>query len=149
VTPFFNFGNSFLELSGSATYQQFENGTSQPFLNEKERIWLKGSLYLKGYLFDRATYVKAGFAGMMSPYRYQAADYNPVLDIWQPLSDDPLLPAYNRLDFDLSARVRTILILLRWENILDDVTQRGYFETAGYPMGQRRFIFGIRTFFRN
>jgi len=149
VTPFFNFGNSFLELSGSATYQQFENGTSQPFLNEKERIWLKGSLYLKGYLFDRATYVKAGFAGMMSPYRYQAADYNPVLDTWQPLSDDPLLPAYNRLDFDLSARVRTILILLRWENILDDVTQRGYFETAGYPMGQRRFIFGIRTFFRN
>lgn len=149
VTPFFNYENSFLELSGSATYQQFENKSSQPFLDENERVWLKGSLYLKGYLFDRATYVKAGFAGMMSPYRYRAADYNPVLDFWQPLSDDPLLPAYNRLDFDLSARVRTILILLRWENILDDVTQRGYFETAGYPMSQRRFIFGIRTFFRN
>lgn len=149
VTPFLNFNNRFLELSGSATYQQFENNTSQVLLDENERVWLKGSIYLKGYLFDRATYVKAGFAGMMSPYRYQAASYNPVLDFWQPLSDDQLLPTYNRLDFDLSARVRTILILLRWENILDDVTQRGYFETAGYPMSQRRFIFGIRTFFRN
>lgn len=149
VTPFFNYENSFLELSGSATYQQFEHSSSQPFLNQSERVWLKGGLYVKGYLFDRATYVKAGFAGMMSPYRYQAADYNPVLDFWQPLSDDPLLPAFNRLDFDLSARVRTIMIVLRWENILDEVTQRGYFETAGYPMSQRRFIFGFRTFFRN
>ncbi|NGP76103.1 putative porin [Balneolaceae bacterium YR4-1] len=149
VTPYFNFENTFLELSGSATYQQFENSSSQLFLNENERVWLKGSLYVKGYLFDRATYVKAGFSGMMSPFRYQAADYNPVLDFWQPLSDDSLLPVFNRLDFDLSARVRTIMILLRWENILDDVTQRGYFETAGYPMSQRRFIFGIRTFFRN
>ncbi len=149
ASPYFNYENSFLELSGSATYQQFENRSSQAFLDENERVWLKGSLYLKGYLFDRATYVKAGFAGMMSPYRYQAAEYNPVLDFWQPLSDDLLLPSYNRLDFDLSARVRTIMILLRWENILDEVTQRGYFETAGYPMSQRRFIFGIRTFFRN
>ena len=149
ATPFINFNNRLLELSASATYHRFDNETGSALLDENERVWLKGSAYIKGYLFDRATYVKAGFAGMMSPYRYRAADYNPVLDYWQPLSNDQLLPAFNRLDLDISARVRSIMVLLRWENILDDVSQLGYFETANYPMTQRRFIFGIRTFFRN
>ena len=149
VTPYLSFKNRLLELKGSATYNRFENETGSTLLDENERVWLKGSAYIKGYLFDRATYVKAGVAGMLAPYRYRAASYNPVLDYWQPLSNDQLLPTFNRLDLDISARVRSIMILLRWENILDDVNQLGYFETAGYPMTQRRFIFGLRTFFRN
>lgn len=149
ATPYINFNSRWLEISGSATYHQFENIGPLVLLDENERVWLKGSAHIKGYLFDRATYVKAGFAGMFSPFRYQAAHYNPVLDFWQPVSSDQLLPTYNRLDFDLSARIRKIMVVLRWENILDDINQLGYFETAGYPMTQRRFIFGLRVFFRN
>lgn len=149
VTPFLNFNNSLFEFSGSATYHQFENSAGSTLLDENERIWLKGSAYVKGYLFNRAAYIKFGVAGMFSPFRYRAAHYNPVLDFWQPLSNDQLLPPFNRLDVDVSARVRKIMIHLKWENVLDDVNQLGYFESAGYPMTQRRFIFGIRAFFRN
>lgn len=149
ATPYINFSNRLFELSGSATYHRFDNTGQIGLLDENERIWLKGSAYIKGYLFNRATYVKAGFAGMLSPFRYRAAHYNPVLDFWQPLGNDQLLPSFDRLDFDVSARIRKIMIVLRWENITDDFSQLGYFETANYPMGQRRFIFGLRVFFRN
>lgn len=149
VTPYLNFNNHLFEFSTSATYHQFTNETGSALLDENERLWLKGSAFVKGYLFNRATYVKAGLAGMLAPFSYRAAHYNPVLDFWQPLSNDQLLPSFNRLDVDISARVRDIIVLLRWENVLDEVNQPGYFETAGYPMTGRRFIFGIRVFFRN
>lgn len=115
----------------------------------KKKLWLRGSVYWKGYVFGRAAYLKAGLSGMASPLRFQPDHYNPVLDFWQPRSDDPPLPRYHRLDVDLSARVRTIMIVIRWENVLDDLTQAGYFETSGYPMSSRRFLFGIRALFRN
>lgn len=153
ITPYFDFNSTHFELSGSAAYHQFRDDVgsfSQPVpLDVNKRVWLKGSGYIKGYLFKRATYVKAGLAGMIAPFRYRAESYNPVLDFWQPLSNDQFLPVFNRLDVDVSARVRQIVFLLRWENVLDDVAQLGYFETANYPMQQRRFIFGVRVLFRN
>lgn len=149
ATPYITLNSRLFEITGSATYHRFENTGPLGVLDENERVWLKGSAYIKGYLFDRATFVKAGFAGMFSPFRYRPANYNPVLDYWQPLNSDSFLPSFERLDLDISARIRKIMVVLRWENILDDVTQLGYFETAGYPMSQRRFIFGLRVFFRN
>jgi len=71
------------------------------------------------------------------------------LNYWQSMSQDQQLPIFNRLDVDISARVRSIMFILRWENVLDDVSQLGYFETAQYPMSQRRFIFSVRALFRN
>lgn len=153
ATAFFEWDMEHFELNGSATVHRFTDSYTDPSnavpMSTKERIWLKGGAYWKGYLFDRATYVKAGVSGMMAPFRYQADSYNPVLDYWQPVSDDQELPLYNRLDVDVSARVRSIMFILRWENVLDDVYQLGYFETAQRPMSQRRFIFGVRALFRN
>lgn len=153
ATAFFEWDNTSFELEGSATFHRFTDSYTKPSstipMSPSERVWLKGSAYWKGYLFDRATYVKAGFSGMMAPFRYQADHYNPVLDYWQPVSDDQHLPVFNRLDVDISARVRSIMFTLRWENVLDDVSQLGYFETAQYPMSQRRFMFGVRALFRN
>lgn len=153
VAAFFDLDSKHIEFSGSATVHRFTNHSDAPAsaipMSPRERIWLKGSFYWKGYLFDRATYVKAGLFGMITPYRYQADSYNPALDYWQPVSQDQFLPQFNRLDLDISARIRSIVITLRWENILDEVAQLGYFETAQYPMSQRRFIFGVRALFRN
>lgn len=153
ATFFFEWDLTNFEFNGSATVHRFTDSYTEPGntvpMNPSERIWLKGGAYWKGYLFDRATYVKAGLSGMTAPFRYQADHYNPTLDIWQPISDDQQLPIFNRLDVDVSARVRSIVFLLRWENVLDDVSQLGYFETAQYPMSQRRFIFGVRALFRN
>jgi hypothetical protein len=153
VTAFFDWDMTHFELNGSATVHRFTDSYLEPTnripMSPKERIWLKGGAYWKGYLFDRATYVKAGVSGMMAPFRYQADSYNPALNYWQPVSDDQELPLFNRLDVDISARVRSIMFILRWENVLDDVHELGYFETAQYPMSQRQFIFGVRALFRN
>jgi len=153
VTPYFDYNSSLFEFSGSIAFHQFRDDVgsfSEPLpLNGNKRMWLKGSAYIKGFLFNRATFIKAGLEGMLSPFRYRAESYNTVLDFWQPLSNDQLLPTFNRLDVDISARVRSIMIVTRFENILDNVAQSGFFETANYPMPQRRFIFGIRVLFRN
>lgn len=153
ITPYARFTSSHFEIDGSATYHQYGNwlGTSSEALpvDSNRRVWLKGSAYVKGYLFNRATYVKAGFSGMMAPFRYRAEQYNPILNNWQPSAEEQPVPIYNRLDADLSARVRSIMVLLRYENVLDEVAQLGYFETANYPMPARRFMVGIRVLFRN
>lgn len=153
ATAFFEWDLTHFEFEGSATMHQFADSYTSPSgtipMSPQERVWLKGSAYWKGYLFDRATYVKAGVSGMTAPVRYQADHYYPELNYWQSLSSDQYLPTYNRLDVDISARVRSIMFILRWENVLDDVSQLGYFETAQYPMSQRRFIFSVRALFRN
>jgi len=153
ATAFLEWDFTHFEFSGSATAHRFTDSYTKPGgaipMSPDKRVWLKGSAYWKGYLFHRATYVKAGVAGMMAPFRYQADHYNPVLDTWQPVSNDQYLPVYNRLDVDVSARLRWIMFSLRWENVLDDVNQLGYFETAQYPMSGRRFIFSVRALFRN
>ncbi|WP_445664930.1 putative porin [Fodinibius sp. AD559] len=153
ATGFFEWDLTNFEFEGSAVFHRFADsylsasGTIP--MSPQERVWLKGSAYWKGYLFDRATYVKAGVSGMAAPFRYQADHYNPELNYWQSMSADQQLPRFNRLDVDISARVRSIMFILRWENVLDDVSQLGYFETARYPMSQRRFIFSVRALFRN
>ncbi|MGM0547168.1 MAG: hypothetical protein ACQEST_10670 [Bacteroidota bacterium] len=153
ATAFFEWDLTNFEFEGSAVMHRFADSFTAPSgtipMSPEERVWLKGGAYWKGYLFDRATYVKAGVSGMASPFRYQADHYHPELNYWQPLSSDQQLPMFNRLDVDISARVRSIMFILRWENVLDDVSQLGYFETAQYPMSQRRFIFSVRALFRN
>ncbi|SMO68935.1 Putative porin [Fodinibius sediminis] len=153
AAAFFDWDAPHFEFNGSATLHQFTNPTFAPDqaipMSAQQRFWIKAGAYWKGYLFDRATYVKAGLSGMLTPFRYQADHYNPELDYWLPVSSDQRLPAFNRLDLDISARVRSIMFVMRWQNILDDVSQPGYFETAGYPMSQRKFLFGVRALFRN
>ena len=153
ATAFFEWDLTHFEFEGSAVFHRFTDSyvssTGTIPMSSQERVWLKGSAYWKGYLFDRATYVKAGVSGMAAPFHYQADHYNPELNYWQSMSNDQSLPMFNRLDVDISARVRSIIFILRWENVLDDVSQLGYFETAQYPMSQRRFIFSVRALFRN
>ncbi|MDZ7773676.1 MAG: hypothetical protein U5K31_13190 [Balneolaceae bacterium] len=142
-----------LELSGSATLHAFSGegpGFPQKWRGARHRkLWLRWGAWWKGYLFGRATYVKAGVSGMASGLNYRPDTYLPELDFWQPAGGSGLLPRFHRLDAELSARVRTIMITLRWENVLEDVTQAGYFETLGRPMHGRRLLFGIRAQFRN
>jgi len=139
------------EISG--TYKTFSSNSTNP-VNETldlsgERIWLKGSIYWKNYLFDQATFVKAGFSGIFSPNAFRTAELITPLNRWQHGTNEFVNPSYYRLDFDLSARVRWFMVLIKWENILDRVEQLGYFESTGYPMPERRFRFGLRVLFTN
>lgn len=153
TTGYLDYSGTHFEISASATMHRYQDYIPDPSKNipefRAERIWLKGSAYWKGYLFNRATYVKAGVSGIFAPQNYLADHYNSVLDYWQPAGNDQLIPWFSRLDVDLSARVRSIMFVMRYENVLDDVNQLGYFETANYPMPPRRFLFGVRVIFTN
>jgi hypothetical protein len=109
----------------------------------------RASIYRKGYLFDFAAYVKIGLHGILTPGAYRAATYNPALDWWNIAPDTSPLPAYYRVDLDVTARIRSIFLMLKYENLFDQLGQQGYFETPYYPMPGRRFRLGIRWVLRN
>ena len=146
--------SSMFEGEVSATYKTFEttaslNPVNQLLSQTGNRIWMKGNLYWKSYLFDNATFVKMGVNGIFSPDFYRTANYITPLNRWQHAIDDFYNPPFTRVDFEVSARIRWFMMLLKWENLFDGVTQRGYFETMGYPMPERRYIFSMRVLFTN
>ncbi|MCC5914293.1 MAG: hypothetical protein JJU46_07960 [Balneolaceae bacterium] len=167
TTGWLSLDSRIFEGEVSATYKQYMSD-SDAFTNRAldtsgDRAWIKGHLYWKNYLFDRATFVTAGFSGVFSPNPFRTAEYLTPLDRWQhgtnlnrfqAASGDPgtfafYNPSYYRVDLDVSARIRWFMLLLKWENIFDRVNQLGYFETTGYPMPERRFMLGLRVLFTN
>jgi hypothetical protein len=148
-----NFENHLFEFSSSATIQQFNYSEADPLnssINEQDQVlWVRNSAFVKGYVFDRAAYLKMGFKTLLSPLAYGARTYNTELGIWQGNSMEQDIPPFFRLDAELSARIRGIMVVMRWENALDGFGQAGYFEAAGFPMPPRRLLVGIRAQFRN
>ncbi|MFU8813279.1 MAG: hypothetical protein ACNA78_09945 [Balneolaceae bacterium] len=154
-------GTGWLELDGrlfegglSATYHRIETSTSLNPINQSigttgDRLWIRGSLFWKNFVFDRAAFVKAGVRATMSPNQYRPAGFITPLNRWQQGEEELFNPSFSRLDFDMSARIRWFMLLIRYENLLEDLTQTGYFETVGFPMPQRRFILGLRILFTN
>lgn len=141
------------EGMASATFSSYESsGTdlkSVLLSNSSERVWLRANLFYKSYVFKRAAFVRLGVENWFSPVAYRTPNFVPELGVWDfPLIADEV-PGFYRLDGEVSARVRELLIQLRWENLLDDVGQLGYFETANNPMPRRRFILGVRWYIRN
>jgi hypothetical protein len=147
------FENELFEFESSGVVQQFSYEEQNPgiaALNQQDPIfWLRNSAFIKGYVFDRAAYLKIGVKTLLSPFNYSARTFNPELGFWQGGSTYQDLPPFFRLDGELSARVRRIMVVIRWENALEGFGQAGYFEAAGYPMPPRRLLVGIRAQFRN
>jgi hypothetical protein len=110
---------------------------------------LKGAVHWKGYVLHKAAFIKGGIAGSWIPIGYKAPYYRPEYQYWQWNHDQSAVPGHYRLDVDLSARVRSIIVLMRYENVLDGFGQAGYFETIPYPMPARRFMVGFRVVFNN
>lgn len=150
---YFDIESKYFEISASTTFQTYLSQSSRlENINLEDsgfRIWNKFSAFYKNYFFDFATYAKVGFRGVFSPNPYYSSRYLPILDYWDPLSDEHQIPMHFRLDAEASARVRNVIFTLRYENILDGAVQNGYFETAGFPMPSRRYRVGFRWILRN
>ncbi len=153
-TAWIDLHSQLFEGNVSATYKTFEtdnleNPINQGLANTGDRLWLKGSFYWKNYVFNRAAFVKAGVIGTYSPNSIRTADYITPLNRWQHGTNELVNKPWSRVDVDVSARIRWFMLNLKWENIFDRATQTGYFETVGYPMPARRFVFGMRILFTN
>lgn len=107
------------------------------------------SLHWRGYVLSNASYIRAGVTGTTSFLSMNTPQYHAVIDDWSYQSSYDPIPAYSRLDVDLSARVRSLIFMFKYENVLQNVGQAGYYETAPYPMPSRRFRFGLRVVFVN
>ena len=91
-----------------------------------------------------------GILTTFSPLTYRSRLFNTELQFWENAAlDEVEIPAFFRMDAELSARLRSMMILIRWENALDGFGQVGYFEATTLPMPGRRLIVGIRAQFRN
>lgn len=152
-TIFGAFQNHRFELESSATMDAFNDvnpqSSASPLSYNEQKLWIRNNAFIKGYAFDRAAFVKLGLRTTLSPIIYGSKYFNTELQYWQPNSSEVDIPAFFRLDAELSARVRAIMVVMRWENALDGVGQLGYFEAATFPMPSRRLIVGIRAQFRN
>lgn len=147
------YDSKLLEIESSAVLEHLLDYNYEPdfvSLNKKDNIiQLRNSIFIKGYVFDRAAFLKAGIKTIFSPDYYQSKMYNTELNYWQNNSTENPIPGYFRLDAELSARVRAIMVYVSWENALDGLGQLGYFETASYPLWPRRLLIGIRAQFKN
>jgi hypothetical protein len=115
--------------------------------NIVQRIQIGG--YLKGYAFNRAAYLKGGAVFYTSKNESMSKAYLPEFGLWIHGRTYGAIPDHHRLDLELAARVRSMIITGRLENTLDGWTQKGYFQTLPYPMPGRRFRIGLKVHFRD
>ena len=153
-TVFGTFENNRFQFESSATAHAItaEEPTNVLDLNNKpdRKLWFRNNAFVKGYVFDRAAFIKLGIRTTLSPIPYRSRLFNTELQYWETAAlDEADIPAFFRMDTELSARVRSMMVLIRWENLLDGYGQAGYFEAATLPMPGRRLIVGIRAQFRN
>jgi hypothetical protein len=141
------------EIEAASTlllYRAEGNGGQVRFLETSgTRSRNRVSVYRKGYLFDYATYLKGGMHVVLSPNPYRAAGYLAAPDWWDIAAAAEPVPAFYQVDLDVSARIRSMVFMMRYENLFDQVGQFGYFETPYYPMPGRRFRIAIRWVLRN
>lgn len=150
-------GVQFLTASAGLLWNHpnWEASTSGIFLdqnvsgNAQTTLFNVTSLHWKGYVLSKASYIRGGVTGTTSFLAVNTPQYHAVIDDWSYQSAYDPIPAYSRLDVDLSARVRSLIFMFKYENVLQNVGQAGYFETAPYPMPSRRFRFGLRVVFIN
>jgi hypothetical protein len=137
--------NSEIMLGFNSVFWEFPDGLGGLL---KEQRFLS-SAFWKGYVFDKAAYLKGGAVFSTTITDTRPATYVPELGIWLPNMDGRALPAHHRLDLEFAARVRSLILSGRLENTLDGWTQKGYFQTLPYPMPGRRFRIGLKVHFRD
>lgn len=152
-TGWLTFNSRMFEGELSAQVNSYSSNSTLPvnrlLSSSGERVWIKSRFFWKNYVFQRAAFVKAGVTGHFTPGEYRAAQFITPLNRWQHGTQELLNPSHYRMDVEVSARIRWFMMLLNWENVLDQAGQLGYFESVGYPMPARRFKFGIRVLFTN
>lgn len=139
-------------LSGNAN--QRGNGEIQSLQSTSYesdiQLRLRGHAFWKSYVFERAAYTKMGLRFYTAPLNYRSPGFNTGAQWWPiHVTNTIEMPAFTRIDLEISSRVRAMMVFVRWENLSHGLLQPGYFGSYGYPMPGRRLVVSIKATFRN
>ena len=139
-------------LSGTAEQRgngQLESWQSTSYETDLQ-LRVRGHAFWKSYVFERAAYSKMGIRLYSSPLNYRSPGFITGAQWWPiDVTNNAELPAFTRLDVEVSSRVRAMMVFVRWENLTHGVLQPGYFGSTGFPMPGRRLVVSIKATFRN
>ena len=135
-------------LMSSVTFAtQTELGNAQR--NGRVRQYHSGSFFYKDFWFNSAAFVKIGIQGESAPTFYYADRYLPQFDRYLTDLSTRAVPGWYRVNAEMSARIRQMIVYIKAENLQQGSLTNGHFEIAEYPQFSRRFRFGLRVIFIN
>ena len=142
------------EYGMSATAFSRGNGQIQSqsadFFETDMQFRVRSHAFWKGYVFERAAYTKMGIRLYGSPFTSRSLAFDTAAQWWS-VQQDGLAEqaAFLRTDLEISSRVRSMMVFLRWENVGQGVLGPGYFGADSFPMPGRRLVVSIKATFRN
>lgn len=153
--PFWSFSTSvlyqfnlkFLQFENNFTATHFKGNTD--FWPNQFMLFNRSKLFYQNYMFSKKAYVRTGFSLAYSPFSSATPRYQLILGDWYQPDVNQQVMGYFKLDYEFTARVRSIFFYIRWENLTQGILNSGYMETYAYPMFARRLRFGIKTQFIN
>ena len=111
---------------------------------------LRSYAFWKGYVFERAAYTKMGIRLYGTPFASRNLAFDTAAQWWSVQQNGlAVQPAFLRADVELSSRVRSMMVFLRWENVGQGFLDPGYFGADSFPMPGRRLVVSIKATFRN
>ena len=111
---------------------------------------LRSHAFWKNYVFERAAYTKMGVRLYGSPLASRNLTFDTAAQWWSVQQNGHAeQPAFLRADVEISSRVRSMMVFLRWENVAQGFLGPGYFGADSFPMPGRRLIVSIKAIFRN
>lgn len=134
----FNRGNGQIQSQSADLFE-----TDMQFRVRSHAFW-------KGYVFERAAYTKMGVRLYGTPLASRNFSFDTAAQWWSVQQNGlAVQPAFLRADVEISSRVRSMMVFLRWENIGQGFLGSGYFGADSFPMPGRRLVVSIKATFRN
>lgn len=133
-------------LENKSTYllgiNPVDNSILKLYANNLPKLYGKAELYYKNTISSRKHLFRVGFAANYFT-EYQAFQIHPATSEFYP-QNDYTVPAYARLDFNISVRIKYATIFAQLYHLNENLPLPGYYTTPFYPMQERGFILGFR-----
>jgi len=108
---------------------------------------LKSKFFISSFLYDRHLFIKTGFEFNYWD-KYYNYGYNPAIAGFY-TQNDLSLDNFMRLDYFLSAKVKSFLIFIRFDNILFPLDNNVQFKVMDYPQNDLFYRLGVKWILLN
>lgn len=109
------------------------------------RLFLKNSLYWKGYLFKQNMHSKIGL-DFRTNTPYYANSFQPLTGQFH-LQNDTKIAMYPAVDIFAAFKVKRFRAYAKYENIIGWFSDKIFYQTPNYPLADPHFVFGVSWIF--